>query len=337
MKPGNATGKNRCSPRRIYNRPQFNGALAKGLAHATPDATDPIDAAVMRARRLVAAAGIKCPPYKPAEFAPIQRVHTIRYQRMVEEGRLTPDPLGFTIELRDDRAFERKNFTCAHEIAHTFFYDAVPAIKQLRLKVAGGPDPEEEFLCNVGASEMLMPEVSIRTIASDFKPSPSSLQEIARLYQTSLSATVIRILALGIWSARFILWKLDDGTPKALWLAEPGRPLIHYPSISIDNRLNSGVFAAFESSTPTQSAEWLCIQKRFIWSEITTLRLGRTERVLSCIGAANRKQDFGVQSPNQQLKIKLSEECGCNGTGTRLSYRGQQTYATPCLNHAGRA
>src|SRR5579863_9075399 len=60
---------------------------------------------------------------------------------------------GFRMVLRSDLAEGRINFTVAHEICHTFFYERVPEIKFASHAV----DEEEERLCNCGAEEILMP------------------------------------------------------------------------------------------------------------------------------------------------------------------------------------
>ena len=56
---------------------------------------------------------------------------------------------GFRMILRRDLPEGRINFTVAHEICHTFFYERVPEIKF----AAHPADPEEERLCNSGAEE----------------------------------------------------------------------------------------------------------------------------------------------------------------------------------------
>ena len=65
---------------------------------------------------------------------------------------------GFRMVLRRDLPEGRINFTVAHEICHTFFYERVPEIKF----VSHAVDQEEERLCNCGAEEILMPALDVR-------------------------------------------------------------------------------------------------------------------------------------------------------------------------------
>src|ERR1039458_6899142 len=68
---------------------------------------------------------------------------------------------GFRMVLRRDLPEGRINFTVAHEICHTFFYERVPEVKF----AAHAVDQEEERLCNYGAEEILMPALDLRRCA----------------------------------------------------------------------------------------------------------------------------------------------------------------------------
>jgi hypothetical protein len=316
---------------RTIKMQEFSGALSIGLYNATPAAKNPVDAIVRCARRLVRESGILEPPFRPATLATLRNVSQILYRTIEEEGRLVPHQAGFTIELRIDRSFQRKNFTCAHEIAHTFFYEAVPSVKYHRLNsLKAVRDNEEELLCNIAASELLMPDQSIRKVGADYVPSATALQEIARIYETSLTATAVRVLGLGIWNAKFILWDLSDGYPRALWFAQPRRTLVHFPSLDIENYEMSSILKAFEVEGRVEGEEWLCIDRRFTFCKISSIRLANSTRVLSCIGAFGKSKRLD-HPKRRQLSIPVEYACECNGTGTRLISHSGQTFAAPCL------
>jgi hypothetical protein len=150
---------------------------------------------------------------------------------------------GFRMVLRRDLPEGRINFTVAHEICHTFFYERVPEIKFSTHPA----DPEEERLCNRGAEELLMPALDVKRRAKDKAVSLAALQALAADYRVSAPAMLIRLRNLGLWKAELVLWHemtngtfavkrlwggrmadwrwLDDGIPRAALSASPEKIL----------------------------------------------------------------------------------------------------------------
>jgi len=123
---------------------------------------------------------------------------------------------GFRMVLRRDLPEARINFTVAHEICHTFFYERVPEIKFAAHPV----DPEEERLCNSGAEELLMPAIDVKRRAKDTSMSLGALQVLAEHYTVSLPAMLIRLRNLALWKGELVLWhEMTNGTfaVKRLW------------------------------------------------------------------------------------------------------------------------
>ena len=123
---------------------------------------------------------------------------------------------GFRMILRSDLSEGRINFTVAHEICHTFFYERVPGIKFAAHTV----DPEEERLCNRGAEELLMPALDVRRRAKDKAMSLEVLQDMAAHYRVSTAAMFICLRNLGLWKAELVLWhEMSNGTfaVRRLW------------------------------------------------------------------------------------------------------------------------
>lgn len=123
---------------------------------------------------------------------------------------------GFRMILRRDLPEGRINFTVAHEICHTFFYERVPEIKF----AAHPADPEEERLCNAGAEELLMPALDVRRCARGKPVSLAALQAFAADYHVTAPAMLIRLRNLGLWKAELVLWhEMTNGTfaVKRLW------------------------------------------------------------------------------------------------------------------------
>jgi len=109
---------------------------------------------------------------------------------------------GFRMILRRNLPEGRINFTVAHEICHTFFYERAPEIKFLAHPV----DPQEERLCNCGAEELLMPAFDVKRRAKNKPKSLEVLEEMAAYYRVSAAAMLIRFRTVGLWNAELVLW-----------------------------------------------------------------------------------------------------------------------------------
>jgi Zn-dependent peptidase ImmA (M78 family) len=312
--------------------PEFQGDLALGLWDRTPGGKDPVDSIVRNARALIRKADLEGPPYRPAAYAPLRKVKSISYKAMQIDGRLLPINGGFVIELKRGRSLGRENFTLAHEIAHTFFFELVGSIKYKRLNSLHPQDDEEEALCNIAASELLMPYHSIAGVAGDYAPSPVSLQRIAQLYETSLTATAVRLTSLSLWNARFILWEAAETGLRARWLAQPGRAIQRSPVIEIENDALSSVSATAVTGESSESHEWICFDRRFVFCKVSSIRLPGANRILSMIGPSIKS---AAPRRTTTVDLPLDYDCRCNGTGTRLIERDGRVYAARCLasNH----
>lgn len=116
---------------------------------------------------------------------------------------------GFRMRLRRDQAASRLRFTKAHEICHTFFYELVPEFKFLPHTT----DPIEERLCNVGAEELLMPLSCVKTEAASRRVSIESLESLARHFDVSLAAMLLRLRNARLWHCELAYWhRMVDGS-----------------------------------------------------------------------------------------------------------------------------
>jgi len=308
----------------------FSSPLALGLCAAVPSAEDPVAAILWHARRLIAESGIVEPPFRPASFAHLRRVRKIVYKNMKVEGCLIPCDGDFIVELRKDRPYERTNFTCAHELGHTFFYESVPSIKY-RTMTNSQPhhDPEEERLCNIAAAELLMPSDVFRKIARDYCASPQSLQLIARTFESSLIATAVRLLNLKVWGSKFICWQMKDDRLKARWLAQPGRGLAYFPNLEIINPVSSGIYHTVTTGEATVSSEWLSLDGGYKLCNVSSMCLSDSKTILSCItnGASRTPARDSEVAPSL---LPLEYECECDGTGWRLIRQEGRNFVTRC-------
>lgn len=116
------------------------------------------------------------------------------------DGRILPYPDGkIWIEYRSKRMPERQRFTIFHEFAHTLFPDYYHFLPHHYLFHRKPKDPEKEFenLCDIAASEMLIPLENAREDLQHCQR--ICCEEFGRLsirYEASVDATIHRFVEL---------------------------------------------------------------------------------------------------------------------------------------------
>jgi len=194
---------------------------------------DPVAALRLRANELIA--GLPGPPFHLdcPEIRSKVGINQIRYSRSASvHGRIFWRDGGYVIEVASALNKERQAFTLAHEIAHTFFLQPRMAERERTSDRNGSGlqrNNEEERLCDIAASEMLMPAaatilgyrlldaVEISKSGNAFLsrvcaygPSVRSILLLAREFATSLVATARRFAEMGMWHCHIGFWKLDQ-------------------------------------------------------------------------------------------------------------------------------
>jgi hypothetical protein len=101
-------------------------------------------------------------------------------------------------------AATRRNFTVAHELCHTFFYEYVPEMKFVPHRT----DDAEEALCNYGAGELLMPGPAVARGAKGLPVCLDSLQTLAAQFGVSAETMLVRLRVLRLWGAELSSWTL---------------------------------------------------------------------------------------------------------------------------------
>ena len=150
----------------------------------------------------------KGPPFDPEEFASILSIRCEKSDELThsEDAELHPAENGrVVIRYNPDKPKTRQNFSIAHEIAHTFF----PGYKdQCNARHECGKfdsQNEVEFLCDLGASEIVMPIPEFDLDVKKRGISLKSLQELSKLYEASLEATAIRMITTDFYPRALIV------------------------------------------------------------------------------------------------------------------------------------
>ena len=139
------------------------------------------------------------PPYKPLLLASLLGIKTRKAKGIFsEEAQLRPvDGKQLLLEFNPERAAVRQNYSVCHEIAHTFFPDCFEMVRYRRSNPREfDPEKEVEDLCQVGASELLMPLVDFQYDLAETGFSLSSVPKLAERFEASREATVRRMVSL---------------------------------------------------------------------------------------------------------------------------------------------
>lgn len=147
-------------------------------------------ATVEEAARIVATEAIRSVPHPPLDLDSLAerlQVGPIQYEDVPFSGELRPVGRGFIVVCSKHLAPPRRRFTVAHELSH--------AILEKSGRNCPRTGPELERICDILASELLMP----RTLFLERAGQHASIEQIfqlARVFQTSVVATARRFAKL---------------------------------------------------------------------------------------------------------------------------------------------
>lgn len=224
-----------------------------------------------RAQRLLKMSSVTAPPFLPEHLAPFQGI-----KRIVKEdlgslsGLLLPLRDGFEIRINAAHPPKRQSFSCAHEIAHTFFFEDEG--RTLMVKMRGGNGKKtikkwEEHLCDIAASELLMPSHIFSRYASRYQFGIHSLTPLSRTFNTSIIPTVLKLCDLTPNPCFVVHWtrgksdKLDDLKLRARWLTWSRKKISSRAGRFFFNPKlwgeHSTLLKAYRSNSPTYSYQWM--------------------------------------------------------------------------------
>lgn len=157
------------------------------------NSTDPISVVKERARNLVLSAmdkGWNGPPFNPIELAKIAGVDLIPNDSVVDAQTVPLRKNFLQIQYNPYQKPTRINFSISHEITHTLFSDCQDEIRHRE------EDPQKnwelEFLCNIGAAEILLPYAIFGNDVSKSEVNLNGLIDLANKYEASLESVFLR-------------------------------------------------------------------------------------------------------------------------------------------------
>jgi len=215
---------------------------------------DPVAIIRERARELVAQAkalGWSGPPFDPRIMASLRGIG-------LRSDRLPLKQDAFIIPKGDDRleiVFDptrpssRQNFSISHEISHTLFPDGYQMIRyRERDRDRFDPDHELEYLCDVGAAEILLPAEDFGSDLAVFGSTLHAVSALRERYQASREAVVRRMVQVGQGqtAAVFLEYRLKPSEKAAMrQLSFRGMDAAPQPKIRIAYAVPSERFTVF--------------------------------------------------------------------------------------------
>ena len=201
---------------------------------------DPFNLITEKAKEVVLKAiqdGWQGPPFDPFKLASLLQISTIPREDVLDARILPTGSQRLQIEFNPNRPRGRTRFSVAHEIAHTLFPDCVESTRNRSKKVESREDDWQlELLCNVAASEFLMPaggEIDSKT--------PVNIDNLLRLqkqFDVSTEAISIRLAKLTLEpctmitaariadSERMVAYRIDYSIPSRTSVIEVPRGLV---------------------------------------------------------------------------------------------------------------
>lgn len=246
---------------------------------------------IKRARELVheliKKRGQEEPPFLAEELASLRGIRVVKADLGKVDGLLIRYPDGYTIKVNANHHPSRQNFSCAHEIGHTFLHelDRLPCLdnyndnefRMSNLKFIG---KAKEDLCNIAAAELLMPEIFFKKYLAGFNLSVSSIERLAHIFKVSIQAAAIRISQVSTEPCSVILWKqYQKPRSKGFFGYFMRKPMY------ISDRNPSPVSRAFESDRPIKSFKSFEIDdvKKRCQMESKAFSQGKTRYVISLV------------------------------------------------------
>lgn len=236
---------------------------------------------------LVKQRGQEEPPFLAEELAPLQGIKEIvKTDLKTDLGEI--DALlirhqdGYIIKVNANQHPVKQNFSCAHEIGHTFLHELNRPLSsdddEFRETNPNNVGKDKERLCNIAAAELLMPESVFKRYLAGFGVSVNSIERLANTFRVSIPSTAIRIAEVSMEPCIAFLWKPWQKTRSKGFIAKHmGKPIyIRNPS---------PLLKAYETDRPIKSFKSFEINniKKRCFMESKGFGRGKTRYVISLV------------------------------------------------------
>ena len=234
------------------------------------------------------------PPFLPIEYARLKGIKKIDVTDLGDtSGILIRLNDGYVIKVNRNHSIKRQHFSCAHEIGHMLF-DELGLIEYVRkieyrtfnpinlVKIRG---LARERLCDIAATELLMPEAIFKKHLLGFGLSISSIPLLSNVFKASIHAVALRIAEVCPESCVILQWQLWQrrGT-KTLRLSNTKRKTYCTP-VNSKVEPNSSVYKAFKTDDIVKSRQKFMIgnEKKYLSLESKGFGYGENRKVYSLV------------------------------------------------------
>lgn len=166
------------------------------------------DTAERAASLLLDAVGNAVPPIPVEEIALRLGIEAIRKVPLLEDGRLEIIGGVATILVNTDTGRQRQRFTVAHELAHWLLADREQEFIAYRARPAS-PFAVERF-CDEFAAALLLPTDWVRSQSCSADSSLQIMRRVARISDTSLTATFRRLRHIAHWKESLLMLQIGS-------------------------------------------------------------------------------------------------------------------------------
>ena len=172
---------------------------------------DPVAAIRKLVENLLEETDQKEAPIDLPVVASFRGVVEIRAEAMITAAMLVPTPQGLRILVNVADPQGRHNFSIAHEICHTLFpnYSTNPVTKVDKFVGRFSLREEEEYLCDIGASHLLLPPPLLVPKMLSYEPCLDAILHLAKDFQSSLEATAIAWAQACPWRCAVVFFEED--------------------------------------------------------------------------------------------------------------------------------
>jgi len=244
-------------------------------------ADDPVAAVRQVARDLVSEAfdaGWSGPPFDPLQLAALLKIEVLPNDD-ISEAQLVPVAANqVRIEYNPHERPSRIRFSLSHEIGHTLFSDCEEAVRHRAAKKDANTW-ELEFLCDVAASEILLPYGVFVQDAKVVSPTIRDLMSLGDRYKASLEAVLLRFAETSEDPCSVIFARFDDPTQVSLSVQYSKGSLGFQPTISRGYAI------------PRSSKAYECINAGWTSHGREHWRVFNSEYDIECVGLPPTKYD----------------------------------------------
>ena len=187
------------------NKRQWVSSEARSLIECT-GLDDPPAAMCMLVYNLLQEAEQKEAPVNLPLVASFKNIVEIRTELIKDAAMLVPTSEGLRILVNKTDPVGRRNFSAAHEVCHTLFpsYANHPVTKVDKLVGRFSFREEEEYLCDLGASHLLLPPTLILSKIQTYGFCIDAIIQLANDFQSSLEASAIAWTQASPWQCAVI-------------------------------------------------------------------------------------------------------------------------------------